>query len=147
MSTAGNTRPVIPALGRVYPQATEWAYLLLRVTAGLFLLPNVWPKLMAGPAAVAANSMTRHGLQPALAFAWLAVIFEVGGVILITLGLFTRLMALLLVIEFIVIAKVLLAGGWSNSGQAALLWLVVFIFILARGGGPYSLDAKLGREV
>jgi len=68
-------------------------------------------------------------------------------VILITLGLFTRAMALLLVIEFIVIAKVLLAGGWSNSGQAALLWLVVFIFILARGGGPYSLDAKLGREV
>jgi putative oxidoreductase len=144
------TRPIISGLGRIYPQATELAYLLLRVVAGLMLIPHVWPKLMAGPAAVAANVMVRRGVEPALAAAYLAIIVEVAGAILITLGLFTRLMALLLVIEFIVIVKThLVGGGWGVSGggaEFAFLWLIVYVLILARGGGRYSVDAKMGRE-
>jgi hypothetical protein len=57
--TAAAPRPLVPALARIYPEATEWAYLLLRVVAGLMLIPHVWPKLMAGPSAVAANAMAR----------------------------------------------------------------------------------------
>jgi putative oxidoreductase len=150
MSMVRRTQPVIPALSQVYPQATEWAYLLLRVTAGLMLLPHVWPKLMAGPAAIAANVMAPRGVEPALAAAWLAIVVELAGAILITLGLFTRPIALLLVLEFVVVAATHLAVGWTvGNGDAefVVLWLVVFIAILARGGGPYSLDAKLGREV
>ena len=40
-------------------------------------------------------------------------------------------------------------GGWAastNGAEFAFLWLIVYIFILARGGGRFSLDAKLGRE-
>jgi putative oxidoreductase len=150
MSMTGRTRPVIPALNGIYPQATEWAYLLLRVTAGLMLLPHVWPKLMMGPAAVAANMMAKRGVEPAMVAAWLAIIVELGGAIFITLGLFTRPIALLVAIEFVVIAKTHLVFGWGAGGGGAeyvILWLIVFLFILARGGGPYSLDAKLGREV
>ena len=33
-----------------------------------------------------------------------------------------------------------------QKGEFAFLWLVVLIYILARGGGKYSVDAKLGRE-
>jgi putative oxidoreductase len=150
MSMVRRTQPVIPALSRVYPQATEWAYLLLRVTAGLMLLPHVWPKLMAGPAAIAANVMAPRGVEPALAAAWLAIIVELAGAVFITLGLFTRPIALLVALEFVVVAKTHFAFGWGAGGGGAeyvVLWLVVFLFILARGGGPYSLDAKLGREV
>jgi hypothetical protein len=43
-----------------YPQAAELAYALLRVAAGLMLIPHVWPKLLAGPTAVAANVMARR---------------------------------------------------------------------------------------
>jgi hypothetical protein len=43
-----------------YPQAVEWIYALLRVAAGLMLVPHVWPKLMAGPTAIAANVMARE---------------------------------------------------------------------------------------
>ena len=151
MSTTGNTRALIPALGKIYPAAVEWGYLLLRVTAGLMLIPHVWPKLMAGPAAVATNVMARRGVEPALAAAYIAIIVEMLGAICITFGLFTRPIALLLVLEFIVIAKSHFAsGGWMASTQGAefsFLWLIVFVMILLRGGGPYSLDRKLGREI
>ena len=53
-----------------YPQAVEWTYALLRVAAGLMLVPHVWPKLMAGPTAIAANVMARRGLEPSLFFAY-----------------------------------------------------------------------------
>jgi putative oxidoreductase len=147
---ATENRQLIPALGRLYPQASEWAYVLLRVTAGLMLIPHVWPKLMAGPAAVASNVMVRRGVEPALLAAYLAIILEVVGAICITLGLFTRVVAALLVIEFLVIVKVHSVSGWMTSVQGAefpFLWLIVLIFILIRGGGPYSIDRKLGWEV
>jgi len=145
-----NVRPVFPALAKYYPQGSEWGYVLLRVTAGLMLIPHVWPKLMMGPAAVAAGVMTRRGIEPALAAAYAVIILEVVGAICITLGLFTRPVALLLVLEFIVIVKVHAVGGWgvgSGGSEFAFLWMIVYVFIMLRGGGPYSLDAKLGKEV
>jgi putative oxidoreductase len=152
MSTTGATenRHLIPALGRLYPKVSECAYVLLRVAAGLMLIPHVWPKLMAGPAAVASNVMVRRGVEPALLAAYLVIIVEVLGVVCITLGLFTRVVAALLVIEFLVIVKVHSASGWMTSVQGAefpFLWLIVFIFILVRGGGPCSIDRKLGWEI
>jgi putative oxidoreductase len=129
-----------------YPQAAELAYALLRVAAGLMLIPHVWPKLLAGPTAVAANVMARRGLEPSLFFAYAATIIELAGIVLITLGWFTRIVALLLVIEFLFIVYVHSAsGGWAAGTQGAefpFIWLVVWIFVLVRGGGPYSLDAK-----
>ena len=40
-----------------------------------------------------------------------------------------------------------LYAGWGVGGaEFAFLWLMVFVYILARGGGRYSVDAKFGRE-
>jgi putative oxidoreductase len=144
-----DVKPVIPALGRFYPQAAEWGYLLLRVVAGLLLIPHIWLKVAAGPAAIAANVMARRGVEPALAAAYAAIAVETIGAICVTLGLFTRVAALMMVVEFIVITKLLSVAGWTvnGGGEFPFLWLTVFVFILLRGGGPYSLDAKLGREV
>ena len=117
--TAATPRPLVPALAKIYPQATEWAYLLLRVVAGLMLIPHVWPKLMVGPSAVAANAMARRGIEPALLAAYLVIITEVLGAVCITVGFLTRLVAALLVIEFLVIVKVHSAVGWMASAQGA----------------------------
>lgn len=145
-----NTKPMLPGLASMYGQWTEWAYLLLRVAAGLMLTTHVWPKLMAGPTAIAANIMARRGVEPALLAAYVAIIVEAAGAILITIGLFTRPMALLLVLEFLVIAKThFVAAGWGGGGGGAeyvVLWLLVYLFIMCRGGGPYSVDAALGKE-
>ena len=143
-------RPMIPALSGIYPQAEQWGYLLLRVVAGAMLIPHGWPKLMAGPAAVAAGAMTRRGIEPAYAVACIAIVLEIVGAACIILGLLTRPVALLLVIEFVIITySHLTMGGWGvgvQGAEFAFLWLIVFVYILARGGGKYSVDAKLGRE-
>lgn len=144
------TRPIIPVLQKLYPQSIELAYLLLRLTAGLMMLPHGWPKLMAGPTAVAATVMTKRGVEPALLFAYLSIIFEVGGAIFIALGLFTRPVAGLLVVEFMVIANAhFAAAGWGGAGGAEFpfLWMTAFVMILGRGGGPYSLDRLIGWEI
>ncbi|MEW6450777.1 MAG: DoxX family protein [Pseudomonadota bacterium] len=150
MSMTGNPKPIIPAIAKHYPCAGDWAYLLLRAAAGLMLIPHFWPKLMIGPAAVATNIMARRGIEPALAAAYVTIALEVAGAILITLGLLTRPMAALLVGEFIVIViSHYKTGGWGVSGggaEFAFLWLIVYVYILARGGGRLSLDAKMGKE-
>ncbi len=90
------------------------------------------------------------GIEPALLAAYLVIITEVLGAICITVGFLTRLVAALLVIEFLVIVKVHSAAGWMASAQGAefpFIWLIVFVFILLRGGGPYSVDRKLGWEI
>jgi putative oxidoreductase len=143
-------RPMIPALSRMYPQAEQWGYLLLRVVAGAMLVPHGWPKLMAGPAAIAAGAMKRRGIEPAYAVALIAIFLEIVGAACIVLGLLTRPVALLLVIEFVIITySHLTMGGWGvgvQGAEFAFLWMIVFVYILARGGGQYSVDAKLGKE-
>jgi putative oxidoreductase len=151
MSMSGNARPMLPALSRLYPQWTELALLLLRLTAGLELAPRVWGKIMVmGPTAVATNIMQRRGMEPTMFFAYAAIIIETIGVVCITLGLFTRAAALLLVIEFIfIVYSHLTMQGWNvaNGAEFPFLWLVVYIVFLCRGGGPYSVDAKMSREL
>jgi putative oxidoreductase len=131
-------------------QGEPWAYLLLRVVAGAMLIAHGWPKLMAGPAAVAASAMTRRGIEPAYAVACIAIFLELVGAACIILGLLTRPFALLVIIEFVIITySHLTMGGWGVGGggaEFAFLWLIVFVYILVRGGGPYSVDAKLGKE-
>jgi len=148
-STSG-PRPMIPALAGTYAKAEPWGYLLLRVVTGAMLIAHGWPKLMAGPAAIAANVMARRGIEPAYVVACIAIFLEIVGAVCIILGLLTRPFAALLVIEFLIIVKSHLNAGWSvgaGGAEFAFLWLVALIYILIRGGGPYSVDAMLGKEV
>jgi putative oxidoreductase len=141
---------MIPALAGTYTKAEPWAYLLLRVVAGAMLIAHGWPKLMAGPAAIATNVMVRRGIEPAYVVACIAIFLEIVGAVCIIIGLLTRPFAALLVIEFLIIVKSHLNAGWGVGGggaEFAFLWLIALIYILVRGGGPYSVDAKLGKEV
>jgi len=66
------------------------------------------------------------------------------------LGLFTRAAALAVVIFMIVAVHFTSAKGffWTQQGlEYSLLILLVGVFFLIRGGGEYSLDRKLGREI
>jgi len=93
--------------------------------------------------------MTRRGIEPAYAVACIAIFLEIVGAVCIILGFLTRPFALLLVIEFLIIVKSHLNAGWGVGGggaEFAFLWLIALLYILARGGGRYSVDAKLGKE-
>jgi putative oxidoreductase len=80
----------------------------------------------------------------------LMVIEFVGG-ICIALGLFTRFFAAAAAIEMAVLTfYIYWANGYSWTARGyefTLLWGVVLFAIALRGGGPLSLDRKIGREL
>ncbi|HIP52208.1 MAG TPA: DoxX family protein [Campylobacterales bacterium] len=69
---------------------------------------------------------------------------ELLGVILLTLGLFTRLISVpLMVVMVVAIVTVHLAHGFSSgdNGFEIPLYYMLFLFIFtAHGAGKYSLD-------
>ena len=150
-------RPIIPALGPFYDQSRDLSWLVVRATAGGMLLVHGIIKLTTSSIATfAANSMARRGIEPAVAAAYLIFFLETVGAVCIIVGLFTRLFAAMIFVEFLVIIFVAHWGGglagfaWSRAGggwEYPLFWELVWLAILLRGGGPYSLDRKLGREL
>lgn len=153
MAARGDTKLYFPALSGIYDALADWAYPLLRATAGLMLLPHVWPKFMvAGAKGVAANTLARRGIEPALPLAILIMFLELVGAICITIGFLTRPFALLLLIELLFITfKVQLPNGWFFSAQGGgaeftVMWAALFLIILIRGGGHHSVDRAIGKE-
>jgi len=144
-------RPIFPALARYYPFASDLAYLIVRVTAGLMLIPHGWPKVFTRGAAGVATMLTNYGVPFALPSAYLIMTLETVGGILIAIGFFTRPIAALLVVEFLVIIFIAhWPKGYAVSAggvEYPLFWGLVLLAIMLRGGGPWSLDRKLGREV
>ncbi|HHD75763.1 MAG TPA: DoxX family protein [Campylobacterales bacterium] len=76
--------------------------------------------------------------------AYMAATTELLGVVLLTLGLFTRLISIpLMVVMFVAIVTVHLAHGFSagDNGFEIPLYYMLFLFIFtAHGVGKYSLD-------
>ena len=156
---AGEPRLIIPPLAGFYAHARDLAWLVVRLTAGGMLLVHGIMKVMpmaekglaATIAAFAAGSMARRGLEPALPAAYAVHAIETIGAVLIMLGLFTRFAAAAAAIEFAIITFIAHwpAGfGWSRGGwEYPLFWGLILFAIALRGGGPYSLDRKLGWEL
>jgi putative oxidoreductase len=83
--------------------------------------------------------------------AYMAASTEMLGVVLLTLGLFTRLISIpLMVIMVVAIGTVHLSHGFSagDNGFEIPLYYMLFLFIfLSHGAGKFSLDHLLfGKE-
>lgn len=142
-------RLVIPRLRGFYDRMEPISWLLIRLTAGLMLIPHGWPKLMMGVTKTAEMALIKRGIGPAEPLAVALITLETLGGLCIALGLFTRFWAAALVIEMTVIVYHHLPKfGWGERGyEYPLFWGLVMLAIALRGGGPYSLDRKLGREL
>jgi len=144
---------LMPALGGIYEALEPWAYPLVRVAAGAILMVHGYVKLFLGGAAFIADKILPNlGFYPSLVWAYFLGALELVGGLMIVVGLLTRPIAFMLVIEFLVITF-----GWNfrfgfsftNPGggfEYPLLWLVVFVSIAIRGGGRYSTDGRIGKE-
>jgi putative oxidoreductase len=123
--------------------AKEITYFLLRVVSGFLLMQTGglilfgWFGGMPGGAKVALTSQTGIG-----------GVLEFFGGILILLGLCTRPVA------FILSGMMAVAywqfhfwpsGGWplQNQGTPAVLLCFIFLYMAAKGGGAWSLDALI----
>ena len=80
-------------------------------------------------------------LSPDLAAA-MAATFEIGCAMLLMLGLGTRLATLPLLGMIVVIQTFV----YPNAYAEHLTWASILLFLLTRGGGPWSLDRALGLE-
>ncbi len=87
---------------------------------------------------LAANEYPVSWLDP-VAAAWLGVGIELGGSVLIALGLFSRAAAAAMLILSLVIQFNYLAF------DAHLFWAALFGWYVIRGAGPISLDRSLAR--
>jgi putative oxidoreductase len=155
MSTSSQEpRPVIPALAPFYDNVRDFSWLLVRCTAGGFLLIHGIQKLTGNTiAAFAANSLARRGIEPSVPLAYAVFFLETVGALCIMFGLFTRFFAAAIGIQFLIIVFVAhWAPGfpWNRPGggwEYPAFWGLIIVAIGLRGGGPYSLDRKVGREL
>ena len=142
----------LPFLQPFYDVAVPLSWLIIRIAVGWNLLVHGWGKIMIGPTPGFLKGFADLGFtQPELWF-WSSFLIEMLGGISLILGLFTRFFAAAAAIEMLVIAVNYWDSGngfsWMKRGyEYVMLWGLVSFAIALRGGGPYSLDRKLGREL
>jgi putative oxidoreductase len=149
--TQGHTRLLYPRLAGFYETMLPIALTVLRIIVGIMFLVHVSAKFKAGAGAVATNIFAKNGVEPALIWAYVVMFLEsVGGACLIV-GLFTRFFAAALAIEMLVaLVAVHLSKGYAAGGggyEYVLLIGVACFAIAIAGGGPYSVDRAIGREL
>lgn len=114
---------------------------VLRIVTGFLFLQHGSSKLLGAP-----HNAMFDGLQ-LMSLMGLAGVLELGGGVLIVLGLFTRPVAFILsgmmaVAYFMAHAP---AGLLPilNKGELAVMYCFVFLYFSVAGGGSYSIDATL----
>jgi putative oxidoreductase len=147
---------VFPALGGLYQALGPWAEALLRVIAGLILVPH---GLRAGfgffpntnmpidSLRKLGESVGAAGYRPGMFWAAIVVATEVIGGPMLALGLFTRpvCVAIFVLLALSVIAHLRDGWFWNTLGiEYPLLWAACALYFLINGSGAISLDRLLG---
>jgi len=148
-----NPRLIIPALGGVYDATSKFSWPLIRIVTGLFLMPHGAQKLFGmfdgNPAAVA-GFFSKMGIEPAALMVTAVGAVEFFGGLLLALGFLTRpVAAAIFVVLTVAWYKVhLSAGFFVNKGgfEFAMMWSILALAFVLRGGGEYSIDRKIGKE-
>jgi putative oxidoreductase len=147
----GQTKLLYPSLAGFYETMLPIAGALVRIVVGIMFLMHVSTKFKLGADAVAANVFAKNGIEPALMWAYVIMFLELVGGICLIVGLFTRFVAAALAIEMLVaLLFVHLPKGYAAGGggyEYVLLIGAVCFVIAIRGGGPYSVDRFIGKEL
>ena len=122
---------------------SDWGILILRVVLGIILIAHGLPKLknLKG----VAEGFGKMGFKPARFWATFVGVLEFFGGLALIAGLFTQIIAFLIVIQFIVIilkikGKLGLVGGYEFD----LLIFAAAFALLVFGAGNISLDTLWG---
>lgn len=140
-------KPFIPFLARLYAPLEPYAYAVVRFALGAIFVPHGYTKLFGSAADyLATKILAVWGLPAPYAWAYGIGALEFFGGILLALGLFTRPVALLFVIEMMVAAIGVHSHVWAwvRGGAQYPVFLALFcLFVFVRGGGRHSLDRAL----
>jgi putative oxidoreductase len=141
---------LLPFLQPFYDAVAPLSWLIIRVAVGWNLLVHGYPKLLNGPGEAMLKGFADLGFTPPAVWFWASAGIETFAGISLILGLFTRFFAAAAAIEMLFITITYWGNGfgWLRRGyEYVLLWGLLCFAIALRGGGPYSLDRKLGREL
>jgi putative oxidoreductase len=151
---------IFPQLQGLYATLAPFSETLLRVVVGLALVPHglritfgFFPNTGLGVRnlTMLAEQLDRDGYRPGKLWAPLISVTELVGGPMLALGLFTRPVALAIVI-FLLVSNIerWRVGGyfWNTKGlEYTLLWTITAFYFLVHGGGAWSLDCLvIGRE-
>jgi putative oxidoreductase len=148
------TQPLIPAVQTLTHLLTPLGEPLVRVTTGLLLVPHGAQKLFGwfggyGVEATGQFFATQLGLPASLAL--VTGLIEFFGGLMLAAGLLTRpVAALVFGLMAVAMLQVHLSLGffWTSGGfEYPLFWGLTALSFVIRGGGRYSLDALIGREI
>ena len=144
-------RLVIGGLEGFYAKAILLSWPIIRIAVGLDLVIHGWGKVgrAAGPAQLLEKLPEAAQIGAQLTF--LLMVTELIGGACLALGLFTRVFAAMAAIEMAVLTFFIYWGNgfnWLSRGyEYTLMWGLVLFAVSLRGGGPFSLDRALGREI
>lgn len=128
-------------LARIAPYVLS----LLRIMAALLFLQHGLSKFFGFPSANGPHPTALFDLE------WFAALIEFGGGVLLTLGLFTRVVAFVASGEM-AIGYFLFHAPQNfypalNHGELAIMFCFVFLYLIFAGAGPLSLDALIWGRV
>jgi putative oxidoreductase len=146
--------PAISALAPITDALSPFAEPLIRIAAGLLLVPHGAQKLFGwfgGYGLEATGQFFADKLGVPASLALVAGLIEFFGGLMLAAGLATRVVAAFVVgLMTVAVLQVHLAAGffWTDGGyEYPLFWGIVAFAFVIRGGGRYSLDALIGYEV
>ena len=139
---------VFPQLGKIYAALDDWTLPLLRFIAGFNMAMHGWVHVNADMTETAAY-FSGEGFEPGLLWAYAVTLTEFAGGILLAIGLLTRLAAIPIFLFLATAVSYHMKNGffWNEGGfEYPLMWAVVTLVFLIKGGGRLSVDNLLGKS-
>lgn len=120
--------------------------MILRVVTGIIIFIAGYTKVFVWGLGNVQNAFANMGiLLPQVAGPFVALLELIGGLMLIA-GLFTRHVAVLFFIQFIVATYVVWAGKGFSGARLELMLLFVFLMLATNGSGPLSIDRNVRKR-
>lgn len=128
---ASRSTPIISFVAQLYRPLEPYAYTLIRIAAGAIFVPHGVQKLLLGGASTALG----YGIG----------VLELAGGLLLALGILTRPIALLLILDVVAIIAANIGKGWlwTRGGvQYHTFLLGMLLAVLIGGAGLHAV--KIG---
>jgi len=151
MAAHDQPKLVFPALAGLYDRFSPFSYALMRFATGAILLPHGVQKVLNVPVAKFAPIVAAKGFPFAEALTYVTYFAESVAAFCLAIGLLTRIAAAIIGIEMLVIVFIFqwqFGYFWTVRGyEFALLWALLCLAIFFKGGGRYSIDRLVGKEL
>jgi putative oxidoreductase len=135
-------RLLLPFLKPFYDRVIPLSWPIVRLAVGGILAVHGWGKVVRVIALIGGTPIKGSVVQIVT-----LLIIEFFGGVCISLGLFTRFFAPAAAIEMAYLTFFHYGShfAWRTDGyEYVLMWGLVLFAVALRGGGPYSLDRRIG---